>query len=82
MCKFMSAEGQKPCELSSVVDFVNAMQKFDCNISIKLGASLYNAKSIIGALASGFNRRENFELVCTGSDEKLALGEALRLLKA
>ncbi len=81
MCKSLSANAQKPAEIMSVVDFVNAMQKYNCNITIKLGANQYNAKSIIGALASGFNRRENFELICTGSDENVALSEAVKILK-
>lgn len=78
--KSLSLKVQKQIKPVPISNFVNAMEKYDCDVTIKLGTSFYNAKSIIGTLASCFNCVSEFELVCSGADEKSALNEAVKIL--
>ena len=63
------------------LQFVSAAEKCKCNVTIRLGTSRYNAKSIIGTLASCFSCADGFEVICDGSDEAVALEKVTELFK-
>ncbi len=64
-----------------ISNFVSAMEKYNCSVMLRLGTGTYNAKSVIGVLASCFSSIDEFEIVCDGIDEKIAMQEAERFLK-
>ena len=75
----------KPCvsqRLTPALQFASAAEKYKCNVIIRLGTSCYDAKSIIGTLASCFSCVDELEVVCDGSDEAVALDEVTKLLKS
>ncbi len=74
--KNISPHFEQKIQPEPISHFVSAMEKYSCDVTIRLGTVSYNAKSIIGVLASCFSCVDSFEVVCDGSDEALALEKA------
>lgn len=80
--KSVSLNPRVPQSLIPALQFASTAEKYKCSVIIRLGASCYNAKSIIGTLASCFSCVDELEVVCDGSDEAVALDEVTKLLKS
>ncbi|SFR57214.1 HPr family phosphocarrier protein [Anaeromicropila populeti] len=54
---------------------------YECKIEIKKDNIVANAKSVLSVLAAGIRYGEEFELICSGSDEKAALDTLKKLFE-
>lgn len=60
--------------------FAEAMQQFECKVTILFNEREINAKSVINIMAAGIGCGAEIEVQCEGSDEKEALKKAAELI--
>lgn len=59
---------------------IKTAQHYSSVIEIKIENKMFNAKSMLGILTAGVNCGDEIEIVCTGSDEKVACDEIVALI--
>jgi phosphocarrier protein len=62
-------------------NLVKKAQTFKCTVEIGVNGKKYNAKSMLGILASGVNYGTTVEVICTGEDEEEACKQIIHLIK-
>ena len=55
--------------------------RFKSEISLCIGNTTVNAKSVLGVLGAGVRNGDEIELVCKGSDEEEALQTVIRIIE-
>ena len=62
--------------------FVQAMMKYDSDVTLVVGDKEVNAKSIMNLMAACIKCGSELEVRCSGPDEEAALAEAIRLIES
>lgn len=62
--------------------FVNAMAKYQSDVTIKFNGLDVNGKSLMNLIAACIKFGSEIEVVCNGDDEQAALDEAVALIES
>ncbi len=62
-------------------DFVTAMNRFECSVSIRYKRREIDGKSLMSVMAACMKQGAEIEVRCSGQDETLALQKAAELIR-
>lgn len=62
-------------------EIVKVTSKFRCEIQVRVGKKIANAKSILGIMSTGAKNNDEIEIKCDGEDEEKAIDEVMTVLE-